>query len=575
MGKLLLQNLKKLLDVSHMVNVPELKKAYLEGLSKYPFDNKEEAMEMGIENFVLAERDEFTALESPFTFRSYGVKTQLQTQSQGVFTEDESSEGESTDDNCFYDDIRMDMDLFINGRQIVDGCAVTLTRNGKYGLVGRNGIGKTTLLKAIRKRKFGISKSLKIHMIRQDYVSSERVIDFVGAESGRVLQSLGFCKDQLNQALKDLSGGWRMRAQLAKAIFANPDLLLLDEPTNFLDLKAIAWLEGQIKDMKTVIIVSHDRNFLNNTVDHILHLNDMRVDIYRGNYAAFKEQRDNAVTKQIREYENQKAEREHIQSFIDRFRYNKKASSQAQSRIKLLKKMEVLAMPRVDPVMRFRFKCEVLKGTLVEIEHSSFSYRANDSAVEKRIFDDLSLRICDRDRIVIVGENGHGKSTLLKLLTMTLRTDDGKVDAHPGLRIGYFAQHHVDHLDHNQHALSLLMRAHDEEQSRSALSSFGLNINNQKIGTLSGGQKSRLAFAMMSLQRPNLLILDEPTNHLDMETIDALADALSSFEGAVVCVSHDLAFIEKVFDDVYVCENQRLERFKGTATEYKESLKKH
>lgn len=558
-----------------MINVPKLKKTYLEELGKYPFDSEKEAAEMGVENFVLEERDEFTALESPFTFKSYAAKEQPQAQSRSVFVEDESSAGESTDDNCFYGDIRMDMDLFINGRQIVDDCVVTLVRNGKYGLVGRNGIGKTTLLKAIRKRRFGISKSLKIHMIRQDYVSDERVIDFVGAESGKVLQGLGFGKDHLNQTLRELSGGWRMRAQLAKAIFVNPDLLLLDEPTNFLDLKAISWLESQIKEMKTVIVVSHDRNFLNNTVDHVLHLSNMKIDIYKGNYASFKEQSMQAMAKQIREYENQKAEREHIQSFIDRFRYNKKMSTQAQSRIKLLKKMEELEMPRVEPVMKFRFKCEVLKGILIEIEHASFSYCTSGSAPEKKIFEDLSLRIGHRDRIVVVGENGQGKSTLLKLLTMTLEAGSGKVHAHPSLRIGYFAQHHVDHLDHSQHALSLLMRTYDEEQSRAALSSFGLNINNQKIGTLSGGQKSRLAFAMMSLQRPNLLVLDEPTNHLDMETIDALADALSSFEGAVVCVSHDLAFIEKVFDDVYVCENQKLERFKGTAAEYKESLGRH
>lgn len=551
-----------------MVSISELKRIYLEKLSEYPFDSREEALEMGVEGLVLAEKDQFTALETPFTFKAYSTDAQPQAQSRGFFVEEESSEGETTDDGCFYGDIVMDIDLFIGGRQIVDDCSVTLVRNRKYGLVGRNGTGKTTLLKAVRKRKFGISRSLSIHMVRQDYASEEKVIDFVGAESGRVLQILGFGKEQMEQRLSDLSGGWRMRAQLAKAVSANPDLLLLDEPTNFLDLKAISWLESQIPAMKTVIIVSHDRNFLNNTVDHILHLDGMKIDTYRGNYAAFKEQKDSAVARQIREYESQKAEREHIQSFIDRFRYNKKASSQAQSRIKLLRKMSVLEMPKVEPVMRFRFGCEVLKGVLVEMEHVSFSYS------NRRIFSDLCLRICHRDRIVVVGENGQGKSTLLRLLAMGMDIEGGKMHVHPGMRAGYFAQHHIDHLDHTQHALSLLVKDHDEERSRSALSSFGLNIGNQKIGTLSGGQKSRLAFATMSLQRPNLLILDEPTNHLDMETIDALADALASFEGAVVCVSHDLAFIERVFDDVYVCENEGLVRFKGTALEYKESLRR-
>lgn len=558
-----------------MINIEELKKSYIHALADYPFESTEEGQKLGLEAVKLEEKDEFTALESPFSFKTFKTVAVEKRNAQSSYIEEASSEGESTDDECFYDDIKMEMDLFVNGKQIVDDCEMTLVRNRKYGLVGRNGIGKTTLLKAIRKRKFGIPKSLKIHMIKQDYVSDETVVDFVGAESGRVLQGLGFRKEQLNVTLRSLSGGWRMRAQLAKAISINPDLLLLDEPTNFLDIQAISWLEKQIPEMKTVVIVSHDRNFLNNTVDHILFLNNFKIETFRGNYQSFKQQRDSTTERQTKEYENQKAEREHIQSFIDRFRYNAKRSSQAQSRIKLLEKMEKLELPKAEPKMKFRFSCEVLKGNLIEMEHCRFSYERLLSSEERNdacIFTNLNFKITHKSRIVIVGENGQGKSTLLKLLTLNLKPNAGKVESHPGLRIGYFAQHHVDHLDHNQHALSALMKKHDEELSRSALSNFGLNISNQKIGTLSGGQKSRLAFALVSLDKPNLLILDEPTNHLDMETIDALADALVNFQGAVVCVSHDLAFIEKVFDEVYICRNKELVRFNGNVFDYKDSL---
>lgn len=543
-------------------------------LRDFPFDCASEPENMGISHYKLTKQDTFTALESPFTFREFKHVQTTETKANS-YVDEESSSGVSSDDSIYYDNIKMEMDLFVKGFQIVDNSEATLIRNCKYGFVGRNGIGKTTILKAIRKRKFNIPRGIKIHLIKQDFSSDEAVVDFVGPESGRVLQSLGFTKDMQGKRLCELSGGWRMRAQLARAVSANPDLLLLDEPTNFLDINGISWLESQIPNLKTVIIVSHDRNFLDNTVDHILYLKDMKIQTYKGNYSSFKKQRDDSITKQLRDYENQKEQREKLQAYVDKNRASAALAKQAQSTLKVLKKMEIIELPKVEPVIRFSFGCEAVKGVLLELSGCSFRYAniEKDILQDKDILQNIDLKITNQSRIVIVGQNGQGKSTLLKLLTSQLRPQSGEVIPHKKLKVGYFAQHHLDHLDHNQYTLSLLMKEHEEEESRACLSNFGLKVNNQKIGTLSGGQKSRLAFATLSLSKPNLMIMDEPTNHLDIETIDALADSLNRFEGGVVAVSHDIAFIEKVFDEILICEEGGLRKFKGTVTEYKDSIR--
>ncbi|KAI5175748.1 ATP-binding cassette, subfamily F, member 3 [Pancytospora epiphaga] len=412
-------------------------------------------------------------------------------------------------------------------------------------------------------------KGVQIHAIKQDYVSDEKVIDFVGADGGRVLQGFGFTKEKQEMTLRELSGGWRMRAQLAKAIHISPDLLLLDEPTNFLDIEGIAYLQEAVKGMKTVMIVSHDRNFLNATTDRTLHMIDMKIEEYRGNYEAFSGQRSARLQSQLKAYEEQVAERAHIQSFIDRFRYSAARAGQAQSRMKMLERMEVLEPPRTEAAIKFSFNSKRIDGTVVELEKVSFSYEGS----EREIFKSINFKVKSKSRIVIVGENGEGKSTLLKMIAGKegVEPKAGKIDSHSGLSVGYFTQHHVDQLEHGEYTLSYLMRSHREDESRRALAAFGLRMGNQRIGTLSGGQKSRMAFALLNLKEPNVMLLDEPTNHLDMETIDALADALVKFEGAVVCVSHDLAFIEKVFDEVYVCGGGELKRFNGTVREYQES----
>lgn len=550
------------------MKLADVKEKFTEALKSFPFTSAEEAALLGVSNPVIRPPDESTALETPYSFRKASPQSKPKQAAQ-TFEEEYSSYGSSEEhDSQFYgEEIKMTMELFVHNKLIVENTEVTLTRNKKYGLVGRNGIGKSTLLKAIRRREFGIPKGLRIHMLRQDYVSDERVIDYVGADAGKILQSLGFSREQTEATIRSLSGGWRMRAQLARALHINPELLLLDEPTNFLDMQAISFLERQMAALKTVIVVSHDRNFLENTVDWILHLSDCRVRAYRGAYGQFVKQREEEREAHQREYESVKAQREHIQGFIDRFRYNAKRSSQAQSRIKLLEKLPRVEPPREEPRMRFRFPSTEAKGPLVEIEHLRFSYG------EREIFRDLTFTVGPKARIVVVGENGTGKSTFLRLLVGAADSSASRIVANQRLKVGYFAQHHVEHLNHTTGALALLLKSHDEETSRAALAGFGLHVNNQKISTLSGGQKSKLAFATISLERPNLLVLDEPTNHLDMETIDALAEALIDFEGAVVCVSHDLAFVERVFKEVYVCEGGDLVYFRGTPSEYKSTLR--
>lgn len=559
-----------------MEDMDLLRSRYLKKLEEYPFSSEEEARRLGMARYRVEYGTGAVALETPFSMRSVDHRDDVDV-SGHVGEDDEyvcsSSSEESTEFSGFEGDLHLRLDLSIMGREIIRDSEVTIARGRKYGLVGRNGVGKTTLLNAIRKRKFGIPRGIRIHMIKQDPQIDGSVEEFVGVEAGRILNGLGFTKEMVGMRVQELSGGWRMRAQLARAISINPDLLLLDEPTNYLDIRALGWLERQVKELKTVIIVSHDRNFLDNTVEMVLHLNDLKIDVYKGNYESFERQRMERMVRGRREYENQLAVREHLQSFIDRFRYNAKRASLAQSKIKTLAKMPVLTPPKHDPAVRFAFDSTPVHGTLVDFVDVSFSYGAEDGEQGTReVFMGLKMKVESNSRIVVVGVNGQGKSTLLKLLAGRLDASGGYVLRNPGLRVGYFAQHHIDHLKINENVLDFMMKTQGQEESRRSLASFGLSVGNQRIGTLSGGQKSRLGFAAINATRPNLLVLDEPTNHLDMESIEALADALGRFEGAVVCVSHDLSFVDSVFKDIYVCGDGGVRHFRGTVHEYKRKL---
>ncbi|VDO13731.1 unnamed protein product [Rodentolepis nana] len=399
--------------------------------------------------------------------------------------------------------------------------------------------------------------SLRLAEVFDQLVSIDA--DSAPARAAAILHGLGFESDKQTKPTKEFSGGWRMRLALARALFAKPDLLLLDEPTNMLDIRAIIWLESYIQARLTwsgiMIVVSHDQAFLNSVATDIIHLTSQRLDAYKGDYDDFLKARDERLLNEEREYNAQMAERAHIQKFIDTFRANASRASLVQSRIKMLERMPKLTPPEKPVKVAFKLPdCEELTHQpLVQLDEVSFRYNPDTPLLE-----DIDLSVVYNSRICIVGENGAGKSTLLRLLLGELTPTKGLRHAHRQLRMAYFSQHHVDQLDLNVSSLEFLMKKfpnETEQRYRSQLASFeiGALLAQQPIGSLSGGQKSRVAFAALSMSKPNLLVLDEPTNHLDIETIIALGDSLKSFKGGVVLVSHDERLISSVCTECWVC----------------------
>lgn len=366
-----------------------------------------------------------------------------------------------------------------------------------------------------------------------------------------------------------------MRLALARALFARPDLLLLDEPTNMLDVRAILWLENYLQTWQsTILVVSHDRNFLNAVVTDIIHLHSQRLDSYRGDYENFLKTKEDRLKNQHREYEAQLQYRQHIQVFIDRFRYNANRAAQVQSKLKLLEKLpELKPMEKEAEVMlRFPDNFEKLSPPILQLDEVDFCY-----APDRPLFSGLNLSADLESRICIVGENGAGKTTVLKLLMGELTPVGGVRQAHRNLKIGYFSQHHVDQLDLNVCSVELLLNkfpGRTEEEYRHQLGGYGITgeLATRPVASLSGGQKSRVAFAQMTMPCPNFYILDEPTNHLDMETIEALAKALNKFKGGVVLVSHDERLIRLVCRELWVCEGGRVWRLDGGFDEYRDVL---
>lgn len=367
-----------------------------------------------------------------------------------------------------------------------------------------------------------------------------------------------------------------MRLALARALFARPDLLLLDEPTNMLDVRAILWLESYLQTWQsTILVVSHDRNFLNAVATDIIHLHSQRLDMYRGDFENFIKIKEERLKNQQREYEAQQQYREHIQVFIDRFRYNANRASQVQSKLKLLEKLPALKPvdKESEVIIRFPDGFEKFSPPILQLDEVDFYYEPSHY-----IFHSLSVSADLESRICVVGENGAGKSTMLKILMGELAPVRGIRHAHRNLKIGYFSQHHVDQLDLNISAVELLARkfpGKTEEEYRHQLGSYGISgeLAVRPVASLSGGQKSRVAFAQMTMPCPNFYILDEPTNHLDMETIEALAKALNKFRGGIILVSHDERFIRLVCQELWVCENGTVTRIEGGFDQYRDILK--
>lgn len=523
-------------------------------------------------------------------------------------------------------DIRIEnFDVSFGERCLLQGAELSLATGRRYGLIGRNGLGKTTLLKMLASRNLRIPAHISIlHVeqevegddtaalqsvlqsdtLREELLTEERTLnariasgtadgmesvrlseiygkleeieaDKAPARASVILAGLGFSPKMQQQATKEFSGGWRMRLALARALFARPDLLLLDEPTNMLDVRAILWLENYLQTWQsTILVVSHDRNFLNAVVTDIIHLHSQRLDSYRGDYENFIKTKEDRLKNQQREYEAQLQYRQHIQVFIDRFRYNANRAAQVQSKLKLLERLpELKPLEKESEVtLRFPDNFEKLSPPILQLDEVEFYYSA-----DQPLFSGLNLSADLESRICIVGENGAGKTTILKLLMGELTPVGGVRQAHRNLKIGYFSQHHVDQLDLNVCSVELLLNrfpGRTEEEYRHQLGGYGITgeLATRPVASLSGGQKSRVAFAQMTMPCPNFYILDEPTNHLDMETIEALAKALNKFRGGVMLVSHDERLIRLVCKELWVCETGKVRRIDGGFDEYRDIL---
>merc|ERR1712168_190317 len=527
-------------------------------------------------------------------------------------------------------DIKLEnFDVSYGDKTLLQGADLQLIHGRRYGFCGRNGLGKTTLLRMLAGRHLRIPPHVTVLHVEQEVVGddttalqsvlecdtkresllqeektissllnngdlstqdstmSERLsqiykeleaidADKAPAKAAIILNGLGFNHDMKKAATRTFSGGWRMRIALARALFSKPDLLLLDEPTNMLDMKAIIWLENYLLTWPTTILcVSHDRQFLNCIATDIIHLQSQLLATYRGDYDMFVKTREEKLKNQQREYEAQMEYRQHIQVFIDRFRYNANRASQVQSKLKLLEKLPELnpVEKETEAVLKFP-DCDSLSPPILMLDELCFYYKK-----EKPIFKNVNISAQMDSRICIVGENGAGKTTLLKILLEDLKPISGVRHAHRNLRLGYFSQHHVDQLSLTKNCVEALAEKYPGQPVlfyRQQLGSFGVSgdLALKQISSLSGGQKSRVAFASMCITNPNFLILDEPTNHLDVETIDALGRAINKFKGGVMLVSHDERLIRMVCKELWVCQDQNIFALEGGIDEYKRIVEK-
>ena len=511
-----------------------------------------------------------------------------------------------------------DITYSVEGRPLFEGASATIPTGHKVGLVGRNGAGKTTLFRLIKKElaleggEISMPARARIGGVAQEVPSSstslldtvlaadtERAalmkesetahdphriaeiqhrladIDAWSAEgrASSILKGLGFDAEAQLRPCSDFSGGWRMRVALAGVLFAQPDYLLLDEPTNYLDLEGALWLESYLqKYPHTVLIISHDRGLLNRAVTGILHLDNKKLTYWSGPYDQFARQVAERRAVLQAEARKQDARRAHLQAFVDRFKAKASKAAQAQSRVKMLEKMETITAPEDAKKVVFTFpEPEELSPPIINMEGVSVGYGG------PLILKKLSLRIDQDDRIALLGRNGEGKSTLSKLLAGKLEPAEGKMVRSSKLRIGYFAQHQVDELFIDETPLQHVMRlrpAEGQPRLRARLAGFGLGADQAEtaVGRLSGGQKARLSLLLATIDAPHLLILDEPTNHLDMESREALVEALTEYSGAVVLVSHDMHLLSLVADRLWLVKGGSVQPYLEDLDAYRRQL---
>jgi len=393
------------------------------------------------------------------------------------------------------------------------------------------------------------------------------------SRAATLLHGLGFSNEQINNSVDSFSGGWRMRLNLAQALMCRSDLLLLDEPTNHLDLDAVIWLQNWLLQYAgTLILISHDREFLDAVVRHIAHIEHAKLTLYSGNYSSFEKVRAERLAQQQSAYEKQQRERAHMQAYVDRFRAQATKAKQAQSRLKALGRMEEISAAQIDSPFNFQFfEPEKLPERLLNVVDASIGYGKGDDKIV--IVDNLKMQLMPLQRIGLIGPNGAGKSTLIKFLAGELKSQKGESWEAQDLKIGYFAQHQLEQLDLDLSALEQL-RALDkearEQDLRNYLGGFGFQGErvDEPVKPFSGGEKARLVLALLVYQKPNLLLLDEPTNHLDLQMRHALSVALQGFEGAMVIVSHDRHLLKTVTDELVIVHDGKAEAFEGDLDDY-------
>ncbi len=509
-----------------------------------------------------------------------------------------------------------DLTYRIGGRDILSEASAHIPKGHKVGVVGRNGAGKSTLLKLIAGELSGdggsisFSRRARMGMVAQEApggpqtlldnvldADTERTALLAEADSAKkpgrigeihqrlldieahaaparaaaILAGLGFDEAAQGRPLSEFSGGWRMRVALAAILFAAPDLLLLDEPTNYLDLEGTLWLEDFLRRYPhTVLLVSHDRDLLNNAVGAILHVDRGGLTLYRGGYDTFEETRRERQLQQERLRQRQDAARKHMQAYVDRFRYQANKARQAQSRLKALSRMQPIAEAVVDPSVNFRFPDpDELRSPMISVDRASVGYEEGVP-----ILTDLDLRIDAKDRIALLGRNGNGKTTLAKLIEGRLAPMTGNIQRSGKLRTGFFAQHQIEDLHPNDTPVMHLQRLLPdlkEAALRARLGTFGLIQDRAETAVrhLSGGERARLVLALITAKAPHLLILDEPTNHLDVDARQALVQALNDFPGAVLLISHDRHLLELTTDRLWLVADGKVTPWEGDIDDYR------
>ncbi|KAF0099971.1 MAG: ATP-binding cassette subfamily F member 3 [Rhodospirillaceae bacterium] len=507
-------------------------------------------------------------------------------------------------------------------RVLFDRASAALSDGWKVGLVGRNGAGKSTLLRLIQGQieadsgEINLMGRTRVGSVPQDPPGGDiRVIDAVLAadversallaedatcqdgvrlaeiharleeigaaaapsRAASILNGLGFDNEKQSRPCGEFSGGWRMRVALAGTLFSSPDLLILDEPSNHLDVEAMIWLTEYLKRFRnTVLMVSHDRDLLNDVCDHIVHIDQQKLVAYTGNYDFFERTRAERLANDAAQQAKVAAQRKHMQAFVDRFKAKASKARQAQSRMKMIEKLGPVASVPIDERISFNFPSpDILASPIETLDNVSVGYPDGPLVLRN-----LDLRIDMEDRIALLGQNGNGKSTFIRLISQRLEPREGQMKKTPKLRVGYFSQDQEESLDYEGTPFDHMNRAlgpgAGEAKVRAQLGRFGFSRDRAtlKVGVMSGGEKTRLLLALATRNAPHLLLLDEPTNHLDMDARASLVDAINDFEGAVVLVSHDTHLVKMVADALWVVQNGTVKPFDGDIDEYQAKLLK-